>query len=116
MAWGKNKKSNGATAGAFRTKKPGLYVASFRDKWFRAALSVFKQAAQEDEPAVVVFIRKKERSGSSDPVFTIGLAVDKPFRAKGRIKNDPDDDPEMDDLHEDDAEEKEEAEEEEVDF
>jgi hypothetical protein len=119
MAWGKNKKSNGATAGAFRTSKPGLYIASFRGKWFKAALSVFKQAAQEDEPSVVVFIRKKEQRGSSDPVFTLGLAVDKPLRAKGRIKNDPDDDPEMDDLREDDADEKEEdgeEEEEEVPF
>jgi hypothetical protein len=72
---------------------------------------VFKQAAQEDEPSVVVFIRKKEQRGPSDPVFSLGLAVDKPLRSKGRIKDDPDDDPEMDDLCEDDADDKEEGDE-----
>lgn len=94
MAWGK-KKGNGATAGVFRTKTPGLYVATFSGKWFKAALSIFKEAARQDYPGVVVFLRKSDRGGPKDPVFTLGLAVNKPYDRR-QIHDDPDDDPEMD--------------------
>jgi hypothetical protein len=121
MAWGgnrggfKGKKGNGATAGAFRTKTRGLYTAKFNGKWFKAALAVFKEASQQDEPGVVVFVRKNENSnGDNEPIFKIGLAVDKPYNKKRRIREDADDDPEMDTRGDSDPEDA--GEREDVDF
>ncbi|MDE1839851.1 MAG: hypothetical protein KGH87_08030 [Thaumarchaeota archaeon] len=106
MTWGNNrgggrsgnKKSNGATAGAFKTKKQGLYIAKFNGKYFDAAMRVFEQAAKMDEPGVVVFVNKNDRKKDSDPILRLGLDVDKPMeRSRRSIRNDHDDEPNMGD-------------------
>jgi hypothetical protein len=79
-------KKDGLSSGAFKSKSGEVYVAKFNGEWFAKLIKIVKEAAQQEQPGLVLFIRKNDkRKSEKDPQLKVSVAVDKPFK-KNAIK------------------------------